>query len=110
MEKSYKRSIENKMTATKQDLCNRVAKKLGIVTIKDTKSVVETFLDEIITVLSEGNRIELRGFGCFSTKTRKAHVGRNPRTGKQVDVPEHQVLHFKFSNDAQNSFEEELKI
>jgi len=97
------------MNITKQDLCNRVAKKLGFVTIKDTKSVVEMFLDEIITVLSEGNRIELRGFGCFSTKTRKAHEGRNPRTGKKVEVPEHKIPHFKFSNDAQNNFEEKLK-
>ena len=98
------------MNITKQDLCNRAAKKLGFVTIKDTKSVVEMFLDEVITVLSEGDRIELRGFGCFSTKTRKAHVGRNPRTGKQVEVPEHKVPRFKFSNDAQNNFEKKLKL
>lgn len=96
------------MNATKLDLCTRVSKKLDT-PVTDIKPIVESFLDEILKVISEGKRIEIRGFGSFSVKIRKSRVGRNPRTGKSVIVPEYKAPSFKFSNEACNLFELHLK-
>jgi len=95
--------------ATKLDLCNRISKKLDNKPVTDIKVTVETFLDEILKILSEGQRIEIRGFGTFSVKDRKTRIGRNPRTGKEVTIPEYKAPHFKFSREAQNNFESKLK-
>jgi nucleoid DNA-binding protein len=73
--------------------------------VTDVKPIVETFLSETITALAEGNRIEIRGFGSFRIKNRKTRIGRNPRTGDAVPIPEYKAMSFKFSRDAQNSFE-----
>lgn len=56
---------------------------------------VSTVLDEIGHALAEGRRVELRGFGAFSVKSREARKGRNPRTGDRVDVPRKSVPFFK---------------
>jgi nucleoid DNA-binding protein len=86
---------------TKNDLCDRVSRKLEI-TAREVRPVVETLFEEIIGVLAEDRRIEIRGFGTFKVKKRKAKIGRNPRTGDTVVVPEHKVPVFKFFKDAQN--------
>jgi integration host factor subunit beta len=91
--------------ATKLDLCNRISKKLDNKPVNDIKITVEAFLDEILKILSEGQRIEIRGFGAFCVKNRRPRVGRNPRTGKVIEIPEYKVPHFKFSREAQNNFE-----
>ncbi|MEC9068227.1 integration host factor subunit beta [Pelagerythrobacter marinus] len=62
---------------------------------EEVEQVVDIFFDEIATRLAEGGRVELRGFGAFSTRERKARVGRNPRTGEPVDVPAKRVPYFK---------------
>ena len=61
----------------------------------EVEQVVDIFFDEIGTRLAEGGRVELRGFGTFSTRQRDARTGRNPRTGDAVDVPEKRVPYFK---------------
>lgn len=96
------------MNITKRDLCVRIARKLGHDHINGIKPVVDTFLDEILTVLSEGQRIEIRGFGAFIVKDRKARIGRNPRTGDVVNIPGYKAPCFKFSKDAQNNFDSKL--
>jgi len=96
------------MNITKMDLCNRVAKKMSGKSSVELKPVLESFLDEILDVLSEGHRIEIRGFGCFRTKTRQPRLGRNPRTGEQVPIPEYVAPLFKFSKDAQKSFDKKI--
>ena len=53
----------------------------------EIEQVVDIFFDEIAQRLAEGGRVELRGFGAFSTRDREARSGRNPRTGETVDVP-----------------------
>lgn len=53
---------------------------------KDVENIVAIFFDEIIEALGRGDRIELRGFGTFSVKERKARIGRNPKTGSAVEV------------------------
>ena len=57
--------------------------------------VVDVFFDEIGKRLAEGGRVELRGFGAFSTRERDARKGRNPRTGETVEVPGKRVPYFK---------------
>ena len=54
---------------------------------QEVEQVVDIFFDEIAQRLAEGGRVELRGFGAFSTREREARTGRNPRTGEAVDVP-----------------------
>jgi integration host factor subunit beta len=61
----------------------------------EIERVVDVFFDEIGRRLAEGGRVELRGFGAFSTRERDARKGRNPRTGEAVDVPGKRVPYFK---------------
>jgi integration host factor subunit beta len=61
----------------------------------DVESIVATFFDEISRRLAANGRVELRGFGAFSTRAREARVGRNPRTGETVDVDAKRVPYFK---------------
>ena len=62
---------------------------------EDVERALDTFFEEVAERLSEGGRVELRGFGAFSTRHRDARKGRNPRTGESVDVPEKRVPYFK---------------
>ena len=57
--------------------------------------MVNTVFDEITNALAQGDRVELRGFGAFSVKTRSARTGRNPRTGQAVEVSEKFIPYFK---------------
>lgn len=61
----------------------------------EVEQVVDIFFDEIATRLAEGGRVELRGFGAFSTRDREARTGRNPRSGESVSVPSKRVPYFK---------------
>ena len=61
----------------------------------DVERIVDVFFDEISQHLAGGGRVELRGFGAFSTRERDARKGRNPRTGEAVDVPGKKVPFFK---------------
>ena len=62
---------------------------------KDIMSIVQRTLDIIVDSLAQGKKIELRNFGVFKVKSRKAKKGRNPRTGEAVPVPERKVVVFK---------------
>ncbi|ARU16891.1 integration host factor subunit beta [Croceicoccus marinus] len=62
---------------------------------EDVEAVVSTFFDAITERLAQGGRVELRGFGAFSTRERAARAGRNPRTGETVEVPGKRVPYFK---------------
>jgi len=61
----------------------------------DIDAVVDSFFETISTQLVEGGRVELRGFGAFSTRARDPRAGRNPRTGATVHVPAKRAIHFK---------------
>ena len=82
------------MTMTKRELVIRVANKLGM-TQSDVAKVIEGTFDTISRTLAEGRRWELRDFGVFEVKTRASRIGRNPRTGDQVPVPERRVVTFR---------------
>ena len=62
---------------------------------EEVEKAVDVFFDEITQRLAKGGRVELRGFGAFSTRIRDARKGRNPRTGEAVDVPGKSVPYFK---------------
>ncbi len=62
---------------------------------RDVERIVTTVFEEITDALRRGDRVELRGFGAFSVKRRPARIGRNPRTGDSVSVPEKFVPFFK---------------
>lgn len=62
---------------------------------EEIEQVVDIFFDEITARLAEGGRVELRGFGTFTTRQRDARTGRNPRTGESVEVPAKRVPYFK---------------
>lgn len=78
----------------KSELIERLAQETRLGK-NDAKVVVETIFDTIAQTLAEGGRVELRNFGILSLKTRKPRMGRNPKTGEQVFVPEKVVPYFK---------------
>jgi integration host factor subunit beta len=79
----------------RSELLNELHKDNPELRAEEVEQVVDVFFDEITQRLAEGGRVELRGFGAFSTREREARVGRNPRTGESVNVPAKRVPYFK---------------
>src|SRR5215468_4005607 len=79
---------------TKKDIVRQISEKIGETQLK-TKDIVQRTFDAIVATLLEVGRIELRNFGVFEVKQRKARKARNPRTGDRVDVPPKNVVTFK---------------
>ena len=79
----------------KSELIARLAEANPHLYQRDVERIVTAIFDEISNALSDGNRVELRGFGAFSIKQRPARMGRNPRTGEAVHVAEKHVPFFK---------------
>ena len=79
----------------KSELVQMIADKNPHLYHRDVENVVNAILDEITEALASGNRVELRGFGAFSTKNRPPRAARNPKTGEQVSVGEKWVPFFK---------------
>ncbi len=80
---------------TKSGLIERLALKQTHLMHKDAELAVKMVLDEIGNALARRERVEIRGFGSFSLHHRPARVGRNPKTGESVRIPEKRVPHFK---------------
>ncbi len=66
---------------------------------KDLEKFTEIILKEIKRTLKRGERVELRGFGIFSTNKQKARISRNPKTGEKVNTPEKKTIHFKMAKE-----------
>ena len=79
----------------RSELLTALAKDNPDLRADEIEQVVDIFFDEISHRLAEGGRVELRGFGAFSTREREARKGRNPRTGESVDVPAKRVPYFR---------------
>jgi integration host factor subunit beta len=79
----------------RSELVASIAEQNPHLTIRDVERIVATVFDEISDALAEGRRVELRGFGAFSTRAREARTGRNPRTGAAVAVNAKRVPYFK---------------
>ena len=71
---------------TKSDLIKRLAQANPHLPMRDIERIVATIFDEIGAALARGDRVELRGFGVFSVRRRKARPGRNPKTGEPINV------------------------
>jgi integration host factor subunit beta len=84
---------------TKSELVLRLAEKNPHLFQRDVERIVGTIFEEVSNALARGDRVELRGFGAFSVKSREARVGRNPRTGEAVSVSEKYVPFFKAGKD-----------
>ena len=80
---------------TKSDLIARLAARYPQLVAKDADFAVKTILDAMAESLAKGQRIEIRGFGSFGLNFRPPRVGRNPKSGEKVMVPEKHVPHFK---------------
>jgi integration host factor subunit beta len=89
---------ERRDTMTKADLIDEVSR-LAELTRKDSEVIVEAIFDSVVRSLRAGDKIEIRGFGSFRTRQRKARMGRNPKTGEKVEVPAKKIPFFKPSKE-----------
>lgn len=80
---------------TRSQLVEALADRFAHLTQKDADYAIKTILDTMSAALARGDRIEIRGFGSFSISRRSPRMGRNPRTGESVAIPEKRVPHFK---------------
>ena len=87
------------MAIVKSKLLNQLKKSYPNFLKKDLEKVLSVILDEIKQALKRGDRVELRGFGMFSTNIQKARISRNPKTGEKVNTPEKKTIHFKMAKE-----------
>jgi integration host factor subunit beta len=87
--------MARELSLTKSELIARLAEHYPALTAKDAEYAVRTILEAMSSTLAEGQRIEIRGFGSFALSYRPPRVGRNPKSGERVLVPEKRVPHFK---------------
>ena len=92
--------VYQEIAVIKLDIVNEVVSRTGITKTR-AEIAVETVFDSLKKALADGDRIELRGFGVFNVKARKTGVGRNPRTGQEVDIPPGKAVRFKPGKDLQ---------
>ena len=81
-------------TITKKELINCIATEQDL-TNSHVKKIVQSFLDEIVSEIGKGNRLEFRNFGVFETKKREARIGQNPKTLEKVHIPAKRSVRFK---------------
>jgi integration host factor subunit beta len=93
---------------TKSELITRLANRFPQLVAKDADYAVKMILDEMTTSLARGDRIEIRGFGSFSLNHRPPRVGRNPKSGEKVMVPEKRVPHFKAGKELRERVDQAL--
>ena len=87
------------MAIVKSKLLNQLKKSYPNFLKKDLEKVVSIVLNEVKQALKRGDRVELRGFGMFSTNIQKARISRNPKTGVEVNTPEKKTIHFKMAKE-----------
>ena len=87
------------MAIVKSKLLKDLSKNYPNFLKKDLEKFTSIILKEIKNTLKKGERVELRGFGIFSTKIQKPRISRNPKTGEKVNTPEKKTIHFKMSKD-----------
>ena len=87
------------MAVVKSKLLKDLSKSYPNFLKKDLEKFTNIILKEIKNTLKKGERVELRGFGVFSTKIQKPRISRNPKTGEKVNTPEKKTIHFKMSKD-----------
>ena len=93
-------------TLTKADLAQHIMDRLQLGK-KDADLLVNTFLEAVVASLRVGEGVELRGFGSFRLRERKARQGRNPRSGENIQVPPKRVVYFKLGKELRSKLIEE---
>ena len=91
----------------KSELIEKIAEENPHLFQRDIERIVSTIFEEITEAISAGNRVELRGFGAFSSKRRQERMGRNPRTGEAVKVEEKFVPFFKTGKNLRKRLNED---
>jgi len=84
---------------TKRQLIEKLAESVKGMSFKDAELVVDTVFESMAAALAKGDRIEIRGFGSFEIRSRQPRLGRNPKTGASVQVPEKKVPFFKVGKE-----------
>ena len=87
------------MAVVKSKLLKQLSKNYPNFLKKDLEKFTNIILNEIKETLKRGERVELRGFGIFSTNTQKTRISRNPKTGEKVNTPEKKTIHFKMAKE-----------
>ena len=87
------------MAIVKSNLLKQLSNNYPNFLKKDLEKFTDIILTEIKKSLRRGDRVELRGFGVFSTKIQKARISRNPKTGEKVNTPKKRTIHFKMSKE-----------
>ena len=87
------------MAVVKSKLLKQLSKNYPNFLKKDLEKFTDIILKEIKSTLKRGERVELRGFGVFSTNIQKARISRNPKTGEKVHTPKKRTIHFKMSKE-----------
>ena len=80
---------------TKSELILKITSKNSYLYHKDVYKIIDTLFNCVTKALKDGDRVELRGFGTFTTKQRNARIGRNPKTGEPVAIPQKKIPFFK---------------
>ena len=80
---------------TKSELIQKITNKNSFLYQKDIYKIIDTLFNTVAKALKDGDRVELRGFGTFTTKLRNARIGRNPKTGDPVAIPKKKMPFFK---------------
>ncbi len=87
------------MAIVKSELLKQISDSYPNFLKKDLEKFLDIFFDEIKNALKKGERVELRGFGIWSTNIQKARISRNPKTGEKVQTPEKKTIHFKMAKE-----------
>ena len=80
---------------TRSELVERIAAKMPNLTLKDIENIVNVVFNKMTSALADGDRVEIRGFGAFSVRTRNPRVAINPKNKTRVNVPAKNIVHFK---------------
>ena len=97
------------MAIVKSKLLKQLSKNYPNFLKKDLEKFTNIILKEIKISLKRGERVELRGFGVFSTKVQKARISRNPKTGEKINTPEKKTIHFKMAKELFKKLNNEKK-
>ncbi len=97
------------MAIVKSKLLKKLSESYPNFLKRDLEKFTTIILNEIKLTLKRGERVELRGFGVFSTKIQKARISRNPKTGEKVNTPKKKTIHFKMAKDLFKKLNNEKK-
>lgn len=87
---------------TRSELVERIAAKMPNLTLKDIENIVNVVFNKLTSALADGDRVEIRGFGAFSVRTRNPRVAINPKNKTRVNVPAKNIVHFKTGKELHN--------